>query len=181
MTNDFQALVLNADCRPLSYFPLSLWSWQDAIKAVFQRRVSVLAEYDEVARSPSFTMRFPSVILLHTYVDVNRHVLFSRYNLMQRDHFQCCYCGSAKDLTFDHVVPRSRNGPMTFENIVAACSDCNTRKANRTPEEAGMVLRRKPYAPTVSQLQEIGRSHPPPHVHNTWIDFLYWDSVLEDA
>jgi 5-methylcytosine-specific restriction endonuclease McrA len=110
----FPALVLNADFRPLSYFPLSLWSWQDAIKAVFMDRVSVLSEYETEVRSPSVTMRLPSVIALKDYIPSARRPAFTRFNVFLRDAFLCQYCGDRRptpDLTFDHVVPRSRGGP----------------------------------------------------------------------
>ncbi|MGN6150003.1 MAG: HNH endonuclease, partial [Rhizomicrobium sp.] len=97
------ALVLNADHRPLSYFPLSLWSWQDAIKAVFLDRVNILAEYDRAVRSPSFEMRLPSVVSLKSYVKPARNPAFTRFNVFLRDRFECQYCGDEEDLTFDHV------------------------------------------------------------------------------
>src|SRR5206468_3224932 len=86
------ALVLNADFRPLSYFPLSLWSWQDAVKAVFLDRVNIIDHYDAVVRSPSFEMRLPSVIALKEYVHAARHPAFTRFNVFLRDRFTCQYC-----------------------------------------------------------------------------------------
>ena len=83
------ALVLNADYRPLSYFPLSLWSWQDAIKAVFLDRVNIVAEDDRTVRSVSFEMRLPSVVSLKTYVKPTRNPAFTRFNVFLRDRFQC--------------------------------------------------------------------------------------------
>ena len=102
------ALVLNADYRPLSYYPLSLWSWQDTIKAVFLERVNILEEYDRVVRSARFEMKLPSVVSLKTYIKPARHPAFTRFNVFLRDRFECQYCGDPKDLTFDHVVPRSQ-------------------------------------------------------------------------
>ena len=99
------ALVLNADYRPLSYYPLSLWSWQDAIKAVFLDRVNIVAEYEHQVSSPTFSMRLPSVVSLKSYVKPSRHPAFTRFNVFLRDRFQCQYCGTPEDLTFDHVVP----------------------------------------------------------------------------
>ncbi len=128
------ALVLNADFRPLSYYPLSLWSWQDAIKAVCLDRVNIVSEYDRMVRSPSFAMRLPSVVALRDYVQPARHPAFTRFNVFLRDKFQCQYCGSKDDLTFDHVVPRSKGGRTTWENVVAACAPCNLRKGNRMPQ-----------------------------------------------
>ena len=119
----FPALVLNADFRPLNYFPLSLWSWQDTIKAVFLNRVNVVSEYDHEIHSPSLAMRLPSVIALREYVLSTRRPAFTRFNLFLRDGFCCQYCGGrfvAEDLTFDHVVPRSRGGA----NTMGQCSFC---------------------------------------------------------
>ena len=101
------ALVLNADYRPLSYYPLSLWGWQDAIKAVFLERVNIVSEYDFKVRSPSFEMKLPSVVSLKTYIKPSRHPAFTRFNVFLRDRFQCQYCGADEDLTFDHLLPRS--------------------------------------------------------------------------
>ncbi len=131
--NGFPALVLNADFRPLSYYPLSLWSWQDTIKAVFLDRVNIVEEYDHAVRSPTFEMRLPSVVSLKTYVKPSSHPAFTRFNVFLRDRFSCQYCGSRDDLTFDHLIPRSRGGQTTWDNVVAACSPCNLRKGNLTP------------------------------------------------
>src|SRR6187549_2756098 len=97
------ALVLNADYTPLSYYPLSLWSWQTAIKAVFLDRVDIVASYVREVHSPSFQMHIPSVIALKQYVRPSEHPAFTRFNLFLRDKFTCQYCGSTRDLTFDHV------------------------------------------------------------------------------
>jgi 5-methylcytosine-specific restriction endonuclease McrA len=175
-------LVLNADFRPLSYFPLSLWSWQEAIKAVFLDRVNVVSEYDREIHSPTRTVRLPSVISLKEYAPTMRRPAFTRFNLFLRDHFTCQFCGErfpTQDLTFDHVVPRSRGGKTSWENVVAACGACNLRKANRTPYEASMPLIRDPYQPSSHHLQNHGRHFPPNYLHESWRDFLYWDSELE--
>ncbi len=172
------ALVLNADFRPLSYYPLSLWCWQDAVKAVFLNRVEVVAEYDHVIRSPSFEMKLPSVISLREFVRQDRSPAFTRFNVFLRDGFKCVYCGSPDNLTFDHVVPRSKGGRTSWSNIVAACSPCNLRKGGRTPAEAQMFPARKPRQPTNYQLHEIGRRFPPNYLHQTWMDYLYWDVEL---
>lgn len=173
------ALVLNADYRPLSYYPLSLWSWQDAIKAVCLERVNIVSYYDTVIRSPSFAMQLPSVVSLKDYVKPARHPAFTRFNVFLRDRFQCQYCGSKDDLTFDHVIPRSKGGQTTWENVVAACAPCNLRKANRLPSEIKMFPHQRPYHPTVHDLHNNGRAFPPNHLHQSWLDYLYWDIELE--
>ena len=177
------ALALNADFRPLSYFPLSLWSWQDTVKAVFLDRVTIISEYDSYIHSPSMTMRLPSVIALKDYVQQSPNPAFTRFNVFLRDRFNCQYCMQefqAQDLTFDHVIPRSKGGRTTWENVVAACSRCNLQKANKLPKDCGMHPRRMPAQPTTWQLQENGRRFPPNHLHHSWRDYLYWDSELEN-
>lgn len=178
--SDFPVLVLNADYMPLSYFPLSLWSWQDAIKAVYLDRVEVLSCYDEFVHSPNFDMQLPSVISLKEYVKQDRSLAFTRFNLFLRDGFSCVYCGSKQDLTFDHVIPRRLGGKTAWDNIVTACSHCNPKKGGRTPQQAKMPIPYKPYRPSIFELQEIGRRFPPNHLHQTWIDWLYWDIELEE-
>ena len=83
------ALVLNADFRPLNYFPLSLWSWQDAVKAVCLDRVTIVSEYEDSISSPSFEMKLPSVIALKEYVPQVRNPAFTRFNVFLRDKFSC--------------------------------------------------------------------------------------------
>jgi 5-methylcytosine-specific restriction endonuclease McrA len=172
-------LVLNADFRPLSYYPLSLWPWQDVIKAVFLERVDVVSTYEQKVRSPSFEMRLPSVVSLKRYVTQDRPPAFTRFNLFLRDGFSCQYCREGEDLTFDHVIPRSRGGRTTWENIVTACARCNLAKGGRTPHEAHMHPRQKPRRPTAYELQDRGRRFPPHHLHESWLDYLYWDIELE--
>jgi 5-methylcytosine-specific restriction endonuclease McrA len=173
------ALVLNADFRPLSYYPLSLWSWQDAIKAVCLSRVNIVSEYDRVIKSPSMQMRLPSVVSLKSYIKPARHPAFTRFNVFLRDRFECQYCGDPKELTFDHLVPRSKGGRTTWENVVTACATCNLAKANKLSKEIGMYPAQPPYHPTVRDLHNNGRAFPPNHLHESWMDFLYWDTELE--
>lgn len=178
------ALVLNADFRPLSYYPLSVWSWQDAVKAVFLERVNVVSQYDRRIRSPSFEMRLPSVIALKEFVPSLRRPAFTRFNVFLRDRFTCQYCGRGfptHELTFDHVVPRSRGGRTTWSNVVTACSPCNLLKGNRLPHQVKMHPIERPEEPSTAELQENGRAFPPNYLHTSWRDFLYWDSELDQA
>ena len=155
------ALVLNADFRPMSYFPLSLLSWQDAISAVL---------------SPSTQIRLPSA--LRKYQRPQRRVAFTRFNVFLRDRFTCQYCGQAfasSALTFEHVVPRSRGGQTTWSNIVTACMPCNTGKADTTR----IKPRRLPKEPTLKELMAAKRAFPPGYLHESWADYLYRDAQLE--
>ncbi|MEM1140109.1 MAG: HNH endonuclease [Pseudomonadota bacterium] len=173
------ALVLNADYRPLSYFPLSLWSWQDAIKAVFLDRVNIVSFYDRSVRSPTFSMQLPSVVCLKTYVKPARNPAFTRFNVFLRDNFRCQYCGATEELTFDHLIPRSRGGQTTWDNVVTACSPCNLRKGGRMPNQCGMTPEQHPFKPDVHQLHANGRKFPPNYLHESWLDYLYWDTELD--
>ena len=173
------ALVLNADYRPLSYYPLSLWCWQDAVKAAFMDRVDIVAEYDQYVHSPTTRIKIPSVVVLKDYVKPQKRVAFTRFNLFLRDGFCCQYCGARGDLTFDHVVPRASGGVTSWQNVVAACSPCNLKKGSKSLKRAGMSLRRAPRQPEAEELRNAGRQFPPNHLHESWMDFLYWDSELD--
>ena len=94
----------------------------------------------------------------------------------------CQYCGDrfpTHDLTFDHVIPRSRGGRTTWENVVTACAGCNLRKGSKLPCECHMHPRLKPCQPSTWELQDNGRAFPPNYLHASWRDYLYWDSELE--
>ncbi|MBI1492173.1 HNH endonuclease [Halocynthiibacter styelae] len=182
--NGLRTLVLNANMQPLSYAPLSVWDWQTAFVAVHQERVVQIKTYDDVeVHSATASFEVPAVVALKNF-HKRKQVGFTRYNLFLRDEFRCQYCGerfAVKDLTFDHVVPRSKGGGSNWHNIVACCSKDNLRKANRTPKQAGMKLLREPYEPDVWQLDAAARRQPltKTSLHNSWMDFLYWDTELE--
>lgn len=179
-----RTLVLNMDMQPLSWAPLSVWSWEDAFVAVHQERVIQVRSYEGLTvRSASREYEVPSVVALKSYRK-RRKVAFTRYHLFLRDEFTCQYCGNrfaAKDLTFDHVTPRCRGGQTSWGNIVAACGRDNLRKGSKTLSQAGMKLLRQPYEPTVYQLDAAARRLPrvKGELHQTWMDFLYWASELE--
>ena len=182
---DRRTLVLNADMQPLSWAPLSVWSWQDAMVAVLQDRVIQIKTYDDVfVRTASRAYEVPAVVALKGYRR-RQAVAFTRYHVFLRDEFRCQYCGerfSAKRLTFDHVVPKSRGGKSTWSNIVACCSADNIRKGDKTLAQAGMRLLRRPYEPSPYDLDAIARRIPwvNGELHRTWLDFLYWDAELDD-
>lgn len=180
-----RTLVLNADMQPLSWAPLSVWSWEDAFVAVHQDRVVQVRTYEDVTiRSASRTFEVPSVVALKNYRN-RRQVAFTRYHVFLRDEFRCQYCGNhfaAKDLTFDHVVPRCRGGQTSWTNIVACCGRDNLRKGSKTASQAGMRLLRPPFKPTVHQLDASARRLPMARgaLHQTWMDFLYWETELQE-
>lgn len=177
--NDLQncrTLVLNADFQPLSYFPLSLWNWQESIKAVFLNKVNVVSEYDFAARSPNKRITIPSVVALKNIAPMDRSAAFTRFNVFLRDNFTCQYCESRKsisELTFDHIIPRSKGGKTSWKNVVAACKVCNLKKGNKTLDEIDLKLKRKPTNPSVRSLQVASKFIVPDNFHDSWRDFLY--------
>jgi len=173
------ALVLNADYRPLSYYPLSLWNWQDSIKSAYLDRVTIVNNYDRIIKSPSFSMKLPSVIALKSYIKPKSNPNFTRFNVFLRDKFMCQYCGSNSELTFDHLLPRSKGGKTDWNNVVTACSSCNVQKGGRFYDNSEMSLQQIPYQPSTEDLHRNGKNFPPNFLHKSWIDYLYWDVELE--
>ena len=175
-SNGNPTLVLNADFRPLSYYPLSLCSWQDSIKSVFLKRVLVIECYDKKISSPSTTFNLPSVIALKNYVIPNRKPAFTRFNVFLRDNFTCQYCHKyfqANELTFDHIVPRCLHGKTSWSNVVSACTNCNLKKGRKLLKFTEMKLLKEPKRPSSMQLQNNGRNFPPNFLHGSWHDYLY--------
>ncbi|MFU8887495.1 MAG: HNH endonuclease [Trueperaceae bacterium] len=141
-----RVLILNA-----SYEPLHVCSVKRAITLLMQEVAERVLDGDRVLRTPTLVVPVPSVIRLRRYVrrPHRQRVAFNRKNVFRRDDHSCQYCGArGHDLTLDHVLPRSRGGPTSWENVVACCRRCNASKRDRTPEEARMSLRRRPRAPT---------------------------------
>ncbi len=178
----YDALVLNADFRPLSVVPLSIWSWQDSVKGLLSGKLLRVASYEREVRSPSHRIVLPSVVALKSWQPSITKPAFTRYHLFLRDGFACQYCGDTPgtaELTIDHVLPRVQGGTTTWDNTVACCMPCNRDKGGRTPLQADMPLRRKPTAPKWEDLSRMQRAYPVGFLHETWRDFLYWDSPLE--
>ncbi len=140
-----RVLVLNQD-----YSVLTVCSVERAVILVLLHKAEVVAAHPgRFVRSPSLQIPWPSVVRLKWYVRVPyKHIMLNRKNILRRDGYRCQYCGRREDLTVDHVIPRSRGGRDTWENLVTACTRCNSRKGNRTPEEAGMKLRARPFRPS---------------------------------
>jgi 5-methylcytosine-specific restriction endonuclease McrA len=131
--------------------PHRISMWHESISLSLGHKADVLEEYDEVVRSPSITVQIPAVLRLKKHLSRTKNdVKFSRQNLYTRDGYACQYCGhkfAPKLLTYDHVLPFSKGGKTTWENIATACSKCNLKKRNRTPEQAGMKLLKLPVKP----------------------------------
>jgi 5-methylcytosine-specific restriction endonuclease McrA len=155
--------------------PHKIISWERAVVLVVLGKVDVIEEYDEEIRSRNFALRTPAVVRLKKGGTTTKQVVrFSRINVYTRDSFRCQYCGekkSMRDLNYDHVVPRVKGGQTIWENIVTSCYACNDRKGSRTPEEAGMKLRRKPFKPKslpVTPVLAVNRSEIP----EAWLRFF---------
>ena len=140
-----RVLVLNQD-----YSPITVCSAERAFVLIYQQKAELLHEDPErVMRTVSRNFPMPSVIRLQQYIYIPfKSVLLSRQNVFKRDRMQCQYCGSKKDLTLDHVLPKSRGGNSTWFNLTTACKKCNSLKGDRTPEEAEMPLRSQPFRPS---------------------------------
>jgi len=146
------------------------------------RDFSTDAPDHELVQTISWKIRVPRVIVLLLFDRLpKKEVKFTRHNIFERDKNTCQYCGGIfdrKDLNLDHVIPRDRGGPTTWENIVCSCITCNTRKSNRTPNEAGMNLVRKPKRPKWRPFVQINFTL---HRHDSWkhfIDLAYWNVEL---
>lgn len=166
-----QVLLLNSDYNPISVLPLSVISWQHAVKLHFLERVTILEEYEDwIIHSEHFEMHVPAVVVSKEYFHFKKSAKFSRSNLFLRDMYQCQYCGEVfeyKDLTLDHVTPRSSGGKTTWENSVTACKDCNHRKGSKLWKPM-----REPYKPDHFQLINKWRQRPVAVPHASWYQYL---------
>ncbi|MDX1978421.1 MAG: HNH endonuclease [Pseudanabaenaceae cyanobacterium bins.68] len=152
-----KVLVLNA-----SYEPLNITNWQRAVVLLLKGKAERLDHYSEPDQPGKLVrtgFRLPSVIRLTHYVSLPyKEVAMTRKNVLHRDGHCCQYCGHVGDnLTIDHVLPRSRGGADTWENMVAACMRCNVKKGNRTPKEAHMPLKRSPRQPNSGLQFEVSK------------------------
>ena len=139
-----QVLVLNFD-----FTPLNVTSLQRGFILVNNGKAEIIeADSNPIVTTYKEYVR-PLIIRLLRYINYRGNGMrVNRQKVFKRDEYQCVYCGSQKELTIDHVQPRSRGGRNTWTNLVTCCSKCNHKKGNKTPEEANMKLRRKPYEPT---------------------------------
>ena len=146
---------------------------------MFLERVDVVAHYDREVHSPSIALKLPSVIALRDYVRPNEYPAFTRFNLFLRDRFSCVYCGSRRELTFDHVIPRAQGGRTTWENVATACAPCNLRKGGRTPARSAHAHPARADPPDQLAIAGAWPGFPPNYLHESWRDYLYWDVELE--
>ena len=145
-------ILLNAD-----YSLMGIIDWHKAVRLIVKKKVEILKETSRLLRNFEKTVEFyvPMIIRLLKFVRQiwKRRVPFNRRNVAIRDNFTCQYCGKRidKGSTIDHIVPRSKGGATTFDNVVLACVACNCKKDNRTCSEAKMYPKNKPYTPTINQ------------------------------
>lgn len=163
------------------YEPIKIIPWQRAMTLLTLDKVEVVEEYDTEIRATSIIVKVPAVVRLRkAFRRFVKPVKFSRVNIYARDGHRCQYCGtrcSIDQLTYDHVVPRSRGGRTTWENIVSCCYACNAKKSNRTPAEAKMILRTKPVRPAWLPSVQIRVSTQ--SVPDAWRDYVYWAGEID--
>ncbi|GMQ27135.1 HNH endonuclease [Algoriphagus sp. oki45] len=167
---DKRVLVLNLD-----HSPVAVVSPQKAIVLVLLEKANILSTYQLLEiRTVSRSFEYPAVIRLSQYKNVPyRGVLLNRNNLFRRDNGECQYCGSRRHLTIDHIIPRSKGGKTSWTNLVTACNRCNVNKGDKTPEQAGMVLKKEPIKPSLSYfLAEYAERQA-----EEWLPFLSVSSV----
>ena len=162
-------LVLNTN-----YATMDICTAKRAICLYYNEKVDILESYKEDVHSPSITLSLPSIVRLKDYVKHNQmDVILTRRNLLVRDNYECQYCGSKKSpLTMDHVKPKKQGGKDSWENLVAACQNCNRKKGNRTPDEAKMPLKRIPRKPNkIHYFQQFISTH-----QGSWKPYLFLES-----
>lgn len=166
-----EVLVLNA-----TYEPLNVVSIKRAVILLLKEKAELLEVTEARLRSENLSLPVPLVIRLVYFVKIPRRVSLpvTRRGILSRDHYACQYCGitpSRKELTLDHVLPRSRGGKTTWENVVAACKKCNGRKGSRTPEEAHMKLHTQPKRPRYLAIAALSNLE----AKQAWGKYILWD------
>jgi 5-methylcytosine-specific restriction endonuclease McrA len=163
-----KVLVLNN-----SYEPLMICSLKRAIILIFQQKALLTERYDFDIHSISSSFPCPSVIRLNYYVHrPYQEPILNKKNILKRDGYRCQYCGkNSQPMTIDHVIPKSFGGKETWENLVCACEKCNTTKADRTPQLAGMRLLKKPKKPSPIFFLQTLVPNPP----SAWKSYLFLD------
>ncbi|MEQ8471675.1 MAG: HNH endonuclease [Marinoscillum sp.] len=158
-------LVLNAD-----YNPLTVCSTERAFLLMYLNKAELISHIKEkMLRSVNEEFPYPSVIKVKKYINVPyKGVVLTRHNIFKRDRFSCQYCGTNKDLTLDHLIPKSKGGKSSWTNLVTACKHCNAKKGDYSPEQVGLKLVTKPIRPTyVMFLRTTSKS-----LREDWLPYL---------
>lgn len=156
-----------------NYEPLGTISWEKAINLIFTNKVLTVGEYEQEIRSPTLSMKLPSVIVYKTtkWRKLNS-IRFSRRNVWLRDEGRCQYCKrrvSSSQFTLDHVQPKCKGGKTSWDNVVACCYECNQKKGNKTVKESGMKLMKPVVKPsTLPYVQETDVEFSEHNIHPTW-------------
>lgn len=160
-----------------SFSPVEVIDWKRAIILLLTGRAEAIDNYEDISiRSPRLSLQLPKTLRLFNLHRSARTVKFSRFNIIFRDNFECQYCGqggSVKDLTIDHVIPVSRGGQNTWENVVTACGPCNSKKGNRLLREMGVKLKRDPYKPKWTPQIVIKMRENDPSEWRNWLPKKY--------
>jgi 5-methylcytosine-specific restriction endonuclease McrA len=184
----YRTLVLNADYRALSTYPLSIVPAEDAVSTVWRDRAAMVETWEGAFfRSPSIELPIPKVIALRHYAPISAQPKFCRRSILLRDGFRCQYCGeefASADLTFDHVIPRANGGQTVWDNILSACIPCNKRKRDQPADWSGkkgggMRPLKTPRQPTTAELLRAGMRFLDPGIRETFGDWLYWSTELQ--
>jgi len=165
-----KVLVLNT-----TYEPLNVCSVRRALVLVFKQKAEVIEHSGSSYRTERAVYELPHVIRLRTFVHVPRRAASSRISrraVFARDRHRCQYCGSERHLTVDHVVPRSKGGPDTWDNLVTSCAPCNRKKGDRPPHVAGLSLMSKPRQPEPATFVFLYVDH----IHESWRPYLSFAS-----
>ena len=165
-------LLLNSDAQPVSWMPLSLISWQEAIKYLVLEKAQVLEWYSSwVVRSVAWETQVPAVMMLHEYMKPKTSIRFSKANVFLRDQYTCAYCNTVlphRACTLDHILPSSHGGKTSFENCVTACSPCNSKKGNNKK----VVPKTRPHKPDFWELVNKKKNMKLNLKHNVWASYL---------
>lgn len=179
-------LILNADGQPLTHVPLSVVTWQVAVRLMYLGKVKVLKNYDHwVVRSQHLELPVPSIVMMTEHVKWNRSLKYSRTNIYLRDDFTCQLqstnrCkdlgGKVKltELTLDHVVPRANGGKTNWLNVCTACKDCNSEKG----DDYTIVPKKKPYKPTYYEMLAKRKTLPIQIRDEEWRYYVDWPDHL---
>ena len=164
--------MLNADGAPVSWLPLSVIPWEEAIKYIVLEKATVLDFYEDwIVHSANWETQVPAVMILREYEKRKTAVRYSKHNVFLRDGYTCQYCGDdvgKKTATLDHVLPVSHGGKTTFENTVCACATCNANKGNNKK----IVPKYKPAKPTYFQLVDKRKKMQWDIQHPSWANYL---------
>jgi len=161
-----KVLVLNAN-----YEPMAICSTEKATVLLYLDKVElVVADESRMLRSQRTSLPFPSVVRVQSFVKQRfKKVALTKRNILRRDGYECQYCGSERELTVDHIMPQSRGGEDSWTNLTTACKRCNNAKNDRTPDEAGLKIRKRPGRPShVFFLRAMSKE-----VSSSWEPYLF--------